>query len=251
MTVSLLDDKRGMPQQERLGFLLWSRSADHRALVARTVLELEGLASRFHRPYVAVSAGKDSTVCLHLALQAWDPAQVLVWYWDYGSWLMPRPYHRECLDIITHVIGDLGSRFRVDVRPGGRESREDCATGYRAFFGAIRRMVDEEGRDFGLTGMRSSEGKRRAQRLAQGPIETGHNPCPLAHPLRDWRAADVWAYLVSRDLPHHSTYDTRAVLSGYASERTRLVTFFDGEFARFGSPGVDGLFSWRFRGSPD
>ena len=241
----------GMPPRERLGFLLWARSTDHIALVERTLSELRGLTSLFSRPYVAFSGGKDSTVCLHLTMQVWEPSSVVVWHWDYGPWLMPRPYYRECLDIAAHIVRDSGVRFRVDARPGGRESREDCATGYRAFYAAIRRMIRDEVRDLGLTGMRSSEGRRRAQRLSQGSIEVGRNPCPLVHPLRSWRATDVWAYLESRNIPHHSTYDTRALLGGYASERTRLVTFFDGEFAKFGAPGIDGLLSWRYRDSPD
>lgn len=166
---------------------------------------------------------------------------------------MPRPYERETWQIAEQIIGDTGAKFRVDRRPGGPEARHTCGIGYAAFFGTLRRMAQEEGCDAGMAGLRAAESKGRSLRVREyEQRRDSATGLPLLFPLADWRAGDVWAYIVSNEVPYHSVYDKYApILAGYDSEQTRFVTFFDSEMERFGGPIIDGILSWRFREQSD
>ncbi len=204
-------------------------------------------SNRFDAPYVAFSGGKDSTVLLDLALQFWDVGLV-VWHWDYGPWLVPRPYAREIIHNAEDIISGSKAELHVYHRPGGKDARDDCSLGYRAFFATLRKMSQDLERDCGLTGMRASESKGRAIRSKNYEERDSATKLPLLYPLRDWTAGDCWAYIVSNEIPYHSVYDDYATMKGgYDSEKNRFVTFFDSEMERFGSPFVDGILSWRFR----
>jgi 3'-phosphoadenosine 5'-phosphosulfate sulfotransferase (PAPS reductase)/FAD synthetase len=177
-----------MPAPEREKFLLWSLDSDFVALVAETEERLAGWASEFESPCVAFSGGKDSTVMLHLALRHWPGERVLVWHWDYGEWLMPRPFQREVLHNLRVLTSGTGARLRVDMRPGGMESRHDSATGYRAFFGALHRAIEASNCDVNMSGLRASESGSRRRRVRGHREVDRATRLPLLFPVADWRA---------------------------------------------------------------
>jgi len=78
-------------------FKLWGRTEWFRARVREAERVIEEALSRFNRPYVAFSGGKDSTALMHIVLRK-DP-NVTVVHWDYGPFFVPRELHREILSI--------------------------------------------------------------------------------------------------------------------------------------------------------
>jgi 3'-phosphoadenosine 5'-phosphosulfate sulfotransferase (PAPS reductase)/FAD synthetase len=186
-----------------------------------------------YRCVVCYSGGKDSTVLLHLALQI--NRDVDVWHWDHGSWLMPRSIESQIIQN-ARVLG-------VDIQRGqlslGRSTllesetiRRDWSVWYRAMWGTLSRVRRERGWERQLVGLRSEEGKKRAAKIRQGPEGE-------AYPLAAWTWRDTWAYIIAKGLPYLHVYDRYARLLGY--DKARLVTFFDMEFEKYGSPYVDGF----------
>ena len=48
------------------------------------------------------------------------------------------------------------------------------------------------------------------------------------YPILNWTYVDVWAYIISNNLPYHSTYDLQGEYMGW--DEVRFVTFNDPEF---------------------
>lgn len=240
--VNVMDERRA----EELSIL--AGSVEFKSLVKETKKEILGMSKKFKRPYVSFSGGKDSTVALALCLECWP--QIVVWHWDYGRWLMPRQYEQESIKNLLHLIEGTRASVVLDERKGGLESRWTCHNGYRQFYAAIDRVIKSQKRDLGITGMRKAEGMIRSQRIESDHCGLDERPgkkTRLFHPIADWKVRDVWAYIQSRNLPHHSVYERYGKVKGFYSESNRLVTFFDQEMDKFGAGNIDGILSHRFR----
>ena len=79
----------------------------------------------------------------------------------------------------------------------------------------------------------------------QAPIPNYRIKCALCFPLLNLTWKDVWAYIISNNLPYPSIYDRYAEVLGY--DKVRLVTFFDNEFEKLGAPYLDGVLMPEFR----
>ena len=65
------------------------------------------------------------------------------------------------------------------------------------------------------------------------------------YPLANLTARDIWAYIVSNNLPYCSHYDRYGALLGI--EQVRMSTFFDPEFDMLGASNIDGLLMPEFK----
>jgi PP-loop superfamily ATP-utilizing enzyme len=52
--------------------------------------------SRYNKPYIAFSGGKDSTCILHLVLQ--QKPDIMVLHWDFGPYKLPRVIENQILE---------------------------------------------------------------------------------------------------------------------------------------------------------
>ena len=197
-------------------------------------------AREFSEPYleegvVSVSGGKDSMAMLHI-LAAARP-DLAVFHWDHGPWLMPREVEEEILRNIRAVAPQ--ARVVVErYRYGWRErSRVEWGPWYRAFFGTLARL----GYKYHLLGIRKDESCRRAAR-GRAVERKGWTE---VHPIYHFTWRDVWAYVFKHSVPVPSVYLRYARLVGW--DRVRLVTFFDREMERYGSPQLDSVLSWRWK----
>jgi 3'-phosphoadenosine 5'-phosphosulfate sulfotransferase (PAPS reductase)/FAD synthetase len=182
-----------------------------------------------HRCVVCFSGGKDSTVMLHLALQI-DPL-VQVFHWDHGSYLMPREFETE---IIANAkrIGAKNLIVKASSLLERPDARSNYKVWYLVFWNTLHMTRRAEGWDYQFVGLRKEEGCKRTAKIKSQP--RGED-----YPLADWKWLDVWAYIASNSLPYPKVYDKYATLLGY--DKVRLVTFFDMEFEKFGSPYLDGF----------
>lgn len=212
-----------MDERWRQAFLERSRTPDHRRAVREAEDIIRGALERAQRPYVAFSGGKDSTVMAHLVLQ--QMPGILVWH----AWSIWRPPEVEAeMDGIAQALG--AKRYRVVRGLGGRLHGQH-----------VPRLL-EEGHDLVFVGLRSEESGKRRRRIARRLYITD---IPESWPIASWTWMDVWAYIVSHDLPYLGAYDQMGPLIGW--DRARTSTFFD-PTAVHGDASVDGVLFWRLRG---
>lgn len=227
-----------MDPRWRETFLAWAREP----AFARRVTDARGAVQRAlaacRQPYVAYSGGKDSTALVHLVVQA--APEVLVLHWDYGRAFIPQPVHEEILANAQR----LGvRRLRVETSPLydqlGRRARNVLG---RHMIGRLLPQLRAEGYDLAFVGLRAEESLKRRRRIRRGQAVGVIAEC---WPLADWTWLDVWAYIVSCDLPYLSLYDRVAPLVGW--DRARFTTLHDPEFFKYGAEPVDNVLWWRWR----
>lgn len=218
-----------MNKYKRKGFLLHSKNKEYELRLKHS-LQIIHEAFNKNNCYVSFSGGKDSTVLTHLALRVCN--DVCVWHWDYGDDLMPRQIEQE---VITN-LKELGAiNIIVNKRKG---SGADTSSGYKQFFKQIQLNKKSYGWDMGLIGIRRSESITRKNKYVNYFQDED------CYPLLDWTFEDVWAYIVSNNLPYPSVYDIYSSVVGY--DNSRFVTFFDREFETL-SGGLDSILMDEFR----
>ena len=82
-----------MNERTRKGFIYHTRTEDYKKHLKETIQIIEKIPEDY---YVSYSGGKDSTVLTHLCLKA-NPSRI-IWHWDYGDYLIPRPIEEEVMD---------------------------------------------------------------------------------------------------------------------------------------------------------
>lgn len=214
----------------------WADTNEHKAKVKEANRIIARALATHQKPYVAFSGGKDSTCLLHLVLQ--HKPDVMVFHWDYGPYLMPRPAEQEAIEIAKklgaqNIIVDTSEQYK---------SRQDTGIWYKEFFGRVTKYLLEENYDLAFIGIRKEESVSRRLRIQEGHSLTRIKEC---WPIQNWTWRDVWAYIFANNVPYHSVYDMYAPVVGW--DKARFVTFFDPEFEKFGNPNLDGVLMWRWR----
>lgn len=190
-----------MTPLERAGHLVHARSRGflRRLDAARTAIA-ETLR-RAERPYVAYSAGKDSTVLLWLVREQ-APAV--------PAWLLTREESRTLhgdLDAMLRWWRHRGASIHETACAAVGRGGEDWAAHER---NAVPiRALAPAGHDAVLLGLRAAESRGRRIALANGPLRTiRHQGGTILRsaPLARWSTADVAALLVAHDLPYLAAY---------------------------------------------
>ncbi len=222
-----------MNDRMRKAFLMWSYREDFKGLIMQSLDLIRRCVKDSEKCVVAYSGGKDSTVLLHLALQV-DPAMD-VFLWDQGQYLMPREVHAE----ICGNAKKVGAQnFIVESAPIQNDSELVSSpflwgVSHRAHYAVICRLKRERGWVTQFVGLRSEESCSRKR--VCGKPRWGE-----VYPLDRWGWRDVWAYIVSNNLPYPQLYDVYCPLLGW--DRARFVNFFSKRFENFGNPYLDGFF---------
>ena len=230
-----------MKKRLRSAFMLHSKTPEFREKVEKSLKIIQEHYVK-NRSYVSCSGGKDSLVLTHLCLKV-DP-DILVFHWDHGAYLMPREVEKDILGCIK-ALGVKNLAVRTSRRLWRPEARVDYRIWYRAFYGALRKLVEERGLEVCFLGFRAEESPRRKCRTRRFYEYDKATGVKLVYPIRSWTWLDVWAYIVSNNIKYPKVYDIYGEVLGY--DKARLVTFFDMEFEKYGSPYIDGVLMWRYR----
>lgn len=191
-------------------YLTWSQTAAFRRKLDRARAEIMA-ATRTGRYVVSSSWGKDSCALVHLALTVCGPVDVAH---------LRSPYE---LPGGEDVVQWFAERVRVHTVPTSRTLDEYVAWlqshGLHYERDALlargkARKADElvewvlsRGYDTQLLGMRAAESKGRRQCFRVRGLTYPARGLTVCNPLGWWTARDVWAYLVSHDVPWHPLYD--------------------------------------------
>lgn len=214
-------------EQLRIFALDWSETEGFRKRVSGAWDIVEDALARHEKVYCAYSGGKDSVVMTHIVLQ--QAPEIMVHHYDYGRQYMPQEYEDE-INRNAAIIG--AKNYRI----------EKGRNWYKAFFGRIAKQYYQEGFTGCFVGIRKEESCNRRAR-----IEANKSLTEIKEywPLQNFKWQDVWAYMFLNNLPIHSAYLQYGPVIGW--DTVRFVTFFDPEFNKFGSPGIDGVLNWRHR----
>lgn len=231
-----------MPEKTRKSFMMWSKTAEYKNKVREANNIIRDCYRQFKHPYLAYSGGKDSIAMLHLVLQV-DP-DISVWLWDHGPYLMPRKYQRFIEESARlQGVKDENLFIRTSLQLNSPYARWDYMRWYHTFFKTISELAEKEDWDSVFLGIRREESGARKVR-ARKPFNYTIDPkIPQCYPLHEWTWRDVWACIISNNLPYLEHYDKYGPIEGY--DRTRLCTFFDNEFQHKNS--LDGILMPEFQ----
>lgn len=228
-----------------------------------------------HDGYLAFSGGKDSLVCLHLALQA-EPNLPVVFF-DSG---LEYPETLDYLDQIAELlkIPDGIQRYRADpplldlLAQTGAWDHRALATGRRQSLREVlinrpARSAHAEHGAGEILGLRSAESAARRHHfnrvLTQANASCrgcclGPNQAMRRHggaftradgttsysPIWNWSTGEVWSYLARHQIPENPVYAKLRSL-GAPADALRITTLLDGDHLRHGRV------VWLCRGWPD
>lgn len=188
-------------------FRLHSQRPEFARRVALAQSVIEQWLSQCHRPYISFSGGKDST-CL-LALVREQKIDCPAVYFDADSSF---PEVAVLLNSTENLLCYRTDEPLLDTlrRIGlSGAAQLDKATMENTVWGPIRRLIAEHRFDAVTYGLRTEESRgRKLHCYTRGPIFRYQRDSVLAcQPLAHWNYLDVWAFIVSRNLPYCGVYD--------------------------------------------
>jgi len=195
---------------------------------------IEEALQRMEYPYVAFSAGKDSTALLHLVRSA-APSTIAVWSDD--EWNLPETaalveQTSNCHYIAARVQhAEWFTSWEADnpALPEGTIWVDAPAND------GLQTFACQQGYDGAFIGLRADENSRRRRYLKHyGALhfakKSGAWQC---NPLAWWSVDDVWAYIHTRALPYNAAYD-KLTQMGVPIERQRTGPMAQGRVLGYG-----------------
>lgn len=186
-------------------------------------------------PYVAFSGGKDSLVALDLSLQV-EPDVEVVWHDE--DWVIP-----GTLETLRRVE----THYKINIlRVRERKSADEFYAKYGQFpVCSNPRGVDFEadtwaeivahfGFDGAIVALRSDESVARWYAMRKPLKQIKADQSWRCSPVHNWSVDDVWAYILSRNLPYHTAYP-QLINAGIAPKYARVGPFTAVRVYEFGS----------------
>lgn len=153
--------------------------------------------------YVSFSAGKDSSVIAHAVHARYPEVPILMV--DPG-----KPWHWNDADVALWMDYIQAQRWNFTSFPWDKSGAVDGTLDalHASMFTALDAYAKERGLTQRIMGMRQQESRGRAMLVAtKGDAYEYVGGGSALLPIAKWRTEDVWAYIVTNDLPWLSIYD--------------------------------------------
>lgn len=218
-----------MPAPLRKRFLLHARTPGYQAKVTAARERVAQMLATCQKPYVAFSGGKDSHCVLALVRETLPNVPAV--YFDADN---AYPEVLQLLAKISWVIKHpatepfLETLIRLGLTHPDLERETLRTTVYEPIASLIKRY-SFDGVFYGLradesAGRRKHAARRGAQFTYANP-ERGRHAC---QPIHDWQYLDVWAFIVTQELPYCETYN----LMWDLPESDQRISYYAGETKR-------------------
>lgn len=197
-----------MNEALRLRFNLHARLHSYQWRVENAKRRIADWLDRVSHPYVAFSTGKDSTVTLHL-VRSFAPDVPAVYFDADCSFPESTETLRQTENVIVfpalEPLLDTFERFG-GFDGGAALERETMRT---TVWEPIERLVAQYHFDGVAYGLRAEESQGRAMhaKFRGAVFQYKRDGLWGCQPIHDWMYDDVWAYIVSNDIPYCGVYD--------------------------------------------
>lgn len=227
-----------MDKINREMFLMHSETDEYQSSIDYVDSVIDDALSRYNKPIISFSGGKDSLVMMHLILKR--NKNITVFHWDYGMYYVPRAIENDTIEIIKTMTDNyiIESSELYEIA-----KRNPSNIFYKVFFSNTRNKFIECGYDIQFIGLRAEESLKRKRKIGDNPFR--NDKIIECYPLHMMTWKDVWAYIISNNLPYLEIYDRYAALIGY--NKVRFATFFDKEFDKLGASNIDGMLMPEFK----
>lgn len=217
------------------GFLSHSKSQGYISRIKQAEDNLDLIFSIFSNPSVSFSGGKDSLVLLHLCLK--KKINIKVWHFDWGIYT-PGEIEQEIKNILFNFFKLRKKQLKMDRMNSINHLEKER---YKTLFQSLNNFIENNQIDISIVGFRSQESCHQKRMCKQ--IVNKKNKS--AYPIRHLTNEDIWAYLISNNIPYPSSYDKFGKIFGW--ENIKLTTFFNNEFESFGAPDKDKFLFYNLR----
>lgn len=209
-----------LDEQGKEYFFLYSHLKSHINKVLEAEDILKEFLSRCEKPYLSWSTGKDSTVVLSLLRLIDKEHNVPVVHFDLGVELPNTDEYKKNFEDITTF------KPEKNIIQVMEECGFEAAEAKKINF--INQFTEKNDFDGHIMGLRYNESSARKNLFKLGPIYNRSDGLLVCNPIYNWSFEDVFAYLISSDIPIHPHYSIKSNqplehrrVGGYLSGRNR------------------------------
>lgn len=201
-------------------YMLHARLPAYRKKLRKSQEVAKEIINKANKPFVSVSWGKDSIVVAHLLWEQYPDIQ-MIWS-DRGE----EGEYPETYDLVERWKEEFGisllslkpemSMFEIYRKYGVPEVTSDHTRDIVKNINLVQtidRYAKENNYDGRIMGLRIEESRGRAHLgKLKGPLfYSKTQQLWICNPIIYWTARDVWAYIVTNDLPYHPLYDQNQI----------------------------------------
>lgn len=190
-------------------YLVYARLNLHKKRIDRSLRVIEKTLRRSSAPYVAYSTGKDSGCVLDMVLQ--QKADTPAVYFDADcalpeSLLLLEQFKSAGVFIEKWPTEPL---LKTIKRFGLEHPKLENETMKSTVYTPAKRLLTERGYDGVFLGLRAEESSGRSKMgIAYGELyRRKRDGILVCNPILWWKTEDVWAYILSNNLPYNKAYD--------------------------------------------
>ena len=201
-----------MKNIEKAAYIAHSKTMSFKNRVNKTLDLLREFLKVADNPYIAFSTGKDSTVCLHL-MRSLNPNIVAV-YNDHQFLL---PEMEEMLNNTQNIKRIARTVKHSETFTSYKDGKpESLSKNIEWVDGSIRKdWAQKQNHNGCVVGLRVDENSYRRKHVRKyGQLffvkSYGLYNC---YPVAYWNVSDIWAYIISNNIPYCKAYDVLSELN--------------------------------------
>jgi 3'-phosphoadenosine 5'-phosphosulfate sulfotransferase (PAPS reductase)/FAD synthetase len=186
-----------MKPKDRRMFELWSKTPEYRARIGEAKDIIRKYLKKPGQKYISYSGGKDSTVLMHMVLH--EAPDTTIVHWDYGFneyGGMPKNLQTEVIEIAKTCGAE---NIEIYYSESGNIEKDFLQK-------VVPMLIKEKKYRIAFIGLRAEEGCRRKSRTREGS-EVSVCGAENVYPISRLTYKDIWAYLITNNVPYLSYYD--------------------------------------------